>query len=411
MIGVHQQVAVSSLCRESRGWRAKTRKFFTERDSATCRARRPGETCILSAAFHTSARIFGLNRPLRGSARFRGTGRRRVAVDEAMQEPDAGVRCRAERDVCVYDEVALHPIPSFCPAKLMSRLFLCLALVVATLSFARVSAQSRPASSAGEITINENTYQGRKHYVVTTAAATYWVDHNSGGLSRMIDRDGNDWIGFKMRPWGDYPAAAAGAFRGLPNAVFQGDDGGFGHPGWDKGSTKRVDRKTLVTDSESGKWQLRWGFTDDDATVTITKADPTRKYWFLYEGTIAGRFQPHAQYFATDTLAPVTEPKDYIGGDRFHQAWKWAYFGDTSVARVLSIVHEQDDDLIDTFAHLGNDREQGLSSTDGMVVFGLGRGAKGVEPLLTGENSFRLRFIEQAGDTPAAYANLQSRLP
>lgn len=265
------------------------------------------------------------------------------------------------------------------------------------------------SAQPSELRIREDRYQDRPHFVVSSPPATYWIDRRSGGLSRLIDRDGNDWVAFKMQPWGEYPPAAASSFRGIPNAVFEGEDGGVGHPGWDQATTEKRGEHQLVTTSDSGKWELTWTFDDSGATIAITRADPDRKYWFLYEGPIAGRWAPHQQYFATDTRPPVSEPKDYFAGDRFFESWRWAYFGDRSVDRVLLIRHEQDDDLIDTFAHLGNTKS-GLDSPDGMVVFGFGRGPNGIEPLLSGKNSFRLRFIEQSGETGTAYQKIKNKI-
>lgn len=275
----------------------------------------------------------------------------------------------------------------------------------------RVHAQDSVAASdtSNAVAIEEAMFEERPHFRVHTASATYWVDRSNGGLSKLIDSDGNDWIQYSSAPWDKYPASAASSYRGIPNAVFGGDHNGFGHPGWKPAETQRVGDRQLVTTSKDGVWQMTWTFTLDDATVAITKADPNRKYWFLYEGPIAGRWVPSEQYFATDTRAPVHQPKDYVKGDKFFETWKWAYFGDDSVSRVLAIVHEQNDELVDTFAHLGNTKD-GLASPDGMVVFGFGRGPDGIEPLLTGENSFRIRFLEQSGKTMEQYEALKSIL-
>ena len=78
---------------------------------------------------------------------------------------------------------------------------------------------------------------------------------------------------------------------------------------------------------------------------------------------------------------------------------------DTSVARVMYIIHEQTDDAIDTFSHLG-DTKNGIDSDNGMVVFGFGRGPQGIEPLLTGNHSFRIGLREGFGNTPASYEKL-----
>lgn len=260
-----------------------------------------------------------------------------------------------------------------------------------------------------EVAIDEQMFEKRPHFRVRTPSATYWVDKSNGGLSKLIDSDRNDWIQYSSAPWNEYPASSASSYRGIPNAVFGGKHNGFGHPGWKPANTRRVGNNQLITTSTDDVWELTWTFLDDQATVAITKADPDRKYWFLYEGPIAGRWKPDQQYFATNTRSPVTTPKDYHKNEKFFETWTWAYFGDSSVPRVLAILHEQDDDLIDTFAHLGNTKN-GLESPDGMVVFGFGRGPDGIDPLLTGTNSFRIRFVEQHGGSDAEYKQIRSLL-
>ncbi|MBX2815943.1 MAG: VCBS repeat-containing protein, partial [Saprospiraceae bacterium] len=95
----------------------------------------------------------------------------------------------------------------------------------------QVLPKTKTTSGFGIGPIRQTMYEGRPHYLIKTATLTYYYDINGGGLSRIIDPKGNDWIGYRTTPSEDYPAAAAGAFRGVPNAVFQSDDGGAGHPG------------------------------------------------------------------------------------------------------------------------------------------------------------------------------------
>lgn len=259
------------------------------------------------------------------------------------------------------------------------------------------------------VNIRDDQYEQRPHFVIDTPRASYWLDKNSGGLSRLIDRDGNDWIAFKKEPWDQYPASAASAFRGLPNLLFGGEESGFGHPGWDQATSRQVDACTIESTSKSGKWRLRWTFFDTDVELQIETDDHERPFWFLYEGPIAGRWDPDAQYFATDQSTPDTKPHDYIAGDRIYRPFRWAYVGDRSTPRVLAIVHRTPDQAIDTFAHLGNTK-QGLNSDDGMVVLGFGRGSKGIEPLLKGAQSFRIRLVESAGLTDAEYQSISTQL-
>lgn len=80
------------------------------------------------------------------------------------------------------------------------------------------------------IIVTEALYEGVPHYVIKTKTATWWYDIQGGGFSRLTDRQGNDWIAFKREPWNKTPESAASSYRGIPNAVYQGEDGGCGHP-------------------------------------------------------------------------------------------------------------------------------------------------------------------------------------
>lgn len=259
------------------------------------------------------------------------------------------------------------------------------------------------------VVIREATYENRKHFVIKTPRATYWLDKQAGGLSRLIDSEGNDWIQFKREPWGKYPAAAASSFRGLPNLLHGGDESGFGHPGWNQGSSEKIDDQTIVTTSNSGLWKLKWTFHSDYVDLDVITKDTSRAFWFLYEGPIAGRWSPGDQYVATDTMPPTQQPHDFQKGDRLYDRFQWAYMGDRTLARVLAIVHREPDDQVDTFSHLGNTAD-GLDSPDGMVVFGFGRGKNGIEPLLKGPQSFRIGLIESAGHKTSHYEAIRSQL-
>jgi len=260
-----------------------------------------------------------------------------------------------------------------------------------------------------EVAIRSDNYQDREHFVIETRSATYWLDKRSGGLSRLIDRQGNDWIRFKRQPWDKYPSSAGSSYRGLPNLLFGGSESGFGHPGWDVATSEQIDDRTILSTSESGTWKLRWTFDETGARLDVETSDDSREYWFLYEGPIAGRWAPDQQYFATDTSPPQHNPRDYQQGQRYQDAIRWAYLGDRNTERVLALVHLTADQQVDTFSHLGNSSE-GLAAADGMVVFGFGRGPKGIDPKLRGDHSFRISLIESAGETDTQYDAIASQL-
>jgi hypothetical protein len=255
------------------------------------------------------------------------------------------------------------------------------------------------AAASAKVRITEGEYEGAGHFIIRTKTAIYYLDKQGGGLSRMIDRRGNDWIAFRREPWDRYPESAASAFRGLPNLVFGSDDSGAGHPGHDKCYSFKANRNTIITISRSGRWQWRWNFYDKYATLTVEKTDPEHKYWFLYEGPAGGRFKPQASYWGTNMGGPRTEIYDYYRGDEVFANWWWVYFGDYLVKRILFLGMQQPDRYLDVISYLGNS-PGGLQSEDGMVVFGFGRIDNAIPQLIERNNKFYFGFIKARVKNP-----------
>jgi len=55
-------------------------------------------------------------------------------------------------------------------------------------------------------------------YKIQTPQSIYYLEKEGAGLSSLIDREGNDWIGFHPKE----NSGAGGEYRGFPNAVHQG---------------------------------------------------------------------------------------------------------------------------------------------------------------------------------------------
>lgn len=252
------------------------------------------------------------------------------------------------------------------------------------------------------------SYLNRPHFRIQTPVATWYYDRAGGGFSSLIDSDNRDWIGFRMEPWDQFPASAASAFRGIPNAVYQSEDSGAGHPGHEQCESVLTENNQITTQSKSGRWAWTWTFHDTYAELSIDKIDTSHAYWFLYEGTPGGRFAPAAQYFGTDLGGPRHDQLDYYVDDKEFARYRWAYFGDTTVEQVLFIGQMDPDTLLDTFAYLGN-TDAGIEAPDGMVVFGLGR-APGPTPILTRRHTFIVGFWPKAIRDAADHEELANHI-
>lgn len=252
--------------------------------------------------------------------------------------------------------------------------------------------------AAGAIEIGEGRHEGRSQFVVRTASATWSYDRAGGGFSRLIDRDGKDWIGFRKEPLSTYPASAAAGYRGIPNCVFRGPDKGAGHPGFDRCVSELVAPNRIRTTSKSGKWAWTWTFSESSARFRMEKADPEHAWWFLYEGTVGGRFKPDEQYWGTNLSGP--EKRVFESKNQHFAIWRWAYFGDRESPRVLFVLQHQPDELKDTVWHLGSSDGGAAIAEDGMIVFGMGRGPKATPVLKGAELEFSVGLIEKVVRSP-----------
>lgn len=244
------------------------------------------------------------------------------------------------------------------------------------------------AISAVEITSTEHL--GREHWKITTEAATYLFDPIAGGFSSIMDRAGNDWVAYDDPASADYPAGAAFGYRGVPNMVFQGDDNGAGHPGFDQCDSEIISPNQIRSRTYSGKYEWIWTFEEDHARQSVTKVDPDRAYWFLYEGPVGGTYDPDSTIWGSDLAGPSREHPDfYKGGTRFEN-YHWLYFASDHADQTFWIAQVEPDEQLDLYGQLGNTTD-GLHSPDGMVVTGFGRG-KNTDPLLRTPQEFLIGF-------------------
>lgn len=248
------------------------------------------------------------------------------------------------------------------------------------------------SSCRSDILISENGLsEGQAAFKIETPTATYIYQKEAGGFSSILDSNGTDWIQFHKSDTARYPFSAQADYRGLPNLVYLSDDGGCGHPGFDKMTSKVEAPNQIRSTSKSGLWEWTWTFYDDYAELSILKTDPQTPYWFLYEGPIAGGFSPKTHYWGTnEDNEPRIDQADLINDTRISGNWNLAYFGDTNYDLSFWVQQVTPDTISDLFSYMGSSLS-GNDSGDGMAVFGFGRKARAV-PQITGEHTFRIGF-------------------
>ncbi len=199
-------------------------------------------------------------------------------------------------------------------------------------------------------------------YKIETPSATYYLEKTGAGLSSLIDRDGNDWLGFHPEPGSD----AGGEYRGFPNAVHQ-QAGNYFHAkndGTDPSTTNITRREpnhiTITAEGHNGKWACRYDFYPTHCTFTMTKMPVGFKYWTLYEGIPGGDYD-NSDWWMTSAISekqPLT-----VNHDGDIPAPEWIAFGDPKLTRSLYLYHHEDDTHPDRFYQMHQK----------MTVFGFGR--------------------------------------
>lgn len=202
---------------------------------------------------------------------------------------------------------------------------------------------------------NDIPHQGQPSIRIRTKSAT-WIYHTEGAaFASLLDRDGNDWIGYQPGN------RSAGEFRGIPNL------GPVAHPGYEgptRGANTRVlqneaNRRILLESrTKDGKWLLQWDFRPEFARLTILQA--AEPYWFLYEGTPNGKLDLETGFWGLPDGVRRSY-RDLWNADI--QGPEWVYFGDTKSKRVLFVINHQDDEANDQFWQMESN----------MTVWGFGR--------------------------------------
>lgn len=242
-----------------------------------------------------------------------------------------------------------------------------------------------------QVSITEGMDEGQEVFIIHTKSATYYYQKEAGGFSSIVDKNGNDWINYTTEPKDIYPASAASTYRGLPNLIHGGEESGTGHPGFNNCTSAILDQNTILSTSKTGNWEYEWRFTDHTAKLSITKVDPTRTYWFLYEGTIGGDYNPENDLWGNNVDGLRADKPDFYKTEGTFASWETVFFGDKDKKNTFFISQLTPDNHDDVFGFLGNTKE-GNNASDGMVVFGFGRG-KGTKPLMNEKQEFILGFV------------------
>lgn len=227
---------------------------------------------------------------------------------------------------------------------------------------------------------HDDSAGGGPAYIISTPAATYYLEKDGGGLSSMLDKDGVDWLGFHSEEGSGHK----GEYRGFPNAVHR-QDGNYFHAmnaGTDP-STSVVDKDSddhvrIVFTSGNEQWEGRWDFHPDRCDFTMSKVSPGYKYWVQYEGVPGGEMDSTDYWYASadGQRHPIEEPSN-----RDLPAPEWMAFGDQNSTRVLYVLHHEDDEFPDDYV-----------SRPDMTVLGFGRRNK--DKYLDTPQTFSIGFIE-----------------
>ncbi len=240
--------------------------------------------------------------------------------------------------------------------------------------------------------IEEIAYKGTDHFRIETENATWYLEKQSGGFSSVLDKSGTDWIQFRKSDSVSVPESAASDFRGLPNLVHRGKQSGIGHPGFDKCTSTLLNDSTILTESKNSNYAFTWTFHQEYAEFKLLRADTSRNYWFLYEGTIGGHFKPADHLCFTDQGFQAEKPP-ISGGNYIADNFQWVAFGDVSSSQLFFVKHLNPDKYEDVIMYMGASPGMGNESPDGMVVMGFGRDDAHQPLMQEVPNSFRVGFL------------------
>jgi FG-GAP-like repeat len=245
-------------------------------------------------------------------------------------------------------------------------------------------------TQAGKVRIVSTNNDGTPVFKIETPVASYFLQKEAGGLSSMIDNQGKDWIAWRDMGTDQYPASAAGDFRGIPN---MNNADGITHPGFMECNSTMLDDNAILVESKNGEWAYRWTFYDSYFKISVLKSPADKKFWCLYEGPIAGSFNPREQSWGTNKDGLRKDKPDFNTGEGITENIDFAFFGANKGKNLLYMTTSQDGDgLPDSFGWMGDTLK--AIPRNGMVVFGFGRG-KNSSAHFDRPTSFYFGFLQQ----------------
>ncbi len=257
------------------------------------------------------------------------------------------------------------------------------------------------------VTITEGTYNGIDHFIIYTKNVTYYYDKEGGAFSRIVDKNGNDWINHSQYPWQIYPESSASSFRGLPNLVGENPgEVGIGYPGFKNCISEKLNRKVIQTTSLDGSWSWRWVFHKKYAELFIDKIDEKQSYKFMYNGLIGGRFNPQNQYYGTNLGGPFFEIYNFNKGEKLYGNWSWMYLGDRDVKRIIFFAKQTPDHDLDSYSFMSDSNSENISD-NGMVTFGFGVKDEFTPLLKEAETRFIIGIIEKRVEKPKDHLKIK----
>ncbi|MEZ4517192.1 MAG: hypothetical protein R3C44_10260 [Chloroflexota bacterium] len=206
------------------------------------------------------------------------------------------------------------------------------------------------------LTTITDTY-GFEAFQLATDGGVYVYHKTGGGFASLLDSGENDWISWNPTPTDE------GDSRGIPNMVHP-NDGGYFHPGRDlvESSARRGPLKaTITSQTPDSTWVTQWDIFPTYARLTVETVPEGKKFWMLYEGTPGGVLEPDVDLVTQSDGSSVTTAESWTGDIPGEE---WVYFTDPALGRSLYLVHNEEDDIVDSYAP---------STHKLMTIFGFGR--------------------------------------